>query len=381
MIDRAEIVVEGGKGGRGIVSFRREKFRPRGGPDGGNGGSGGDVYVQGDENLTTLADFRRERYFRGEDGESGKSGASRGKSGEDLVLKVPLGTEVWEQFEDREPRLVADICDDGEKVLVVKGGRGGRGNKSLQNTEDRLPREAEEGQKGERKELLLELKMIADVGIIGFPNAGKSTLLKSLTSAEPQVGSYPFTTLEPNLGMLTREGKRIILADIPGLIKGASKGKGLGFKFLRHIERTRVLLHVIDPQSASFRLDKHNMVKAAEIAYEQLRAELGEYAPEILERPEIIAINKIDVPKIAEEAEGIKAVLRPKAEGCVSISAVEGTGLDELVGLLATVLDRAPELERLEQPLPVFGIEDLKNKQMVFRAPRGVLEWPGKPRK
>ncbi len=378
MIDRAEIVVEGGKGGRGIVSFRREKFRPRGGPDGGNGGSGGDVYMEGDENLTTLADFRRDRYFRAEDGETGKSGARRGKSGEDLVLKVPLGTEVWEEVEDREPRLIADICDDGQRVLVVKGGRGGRGNKSLQNTEDRLPREAEEGQKGERKELHLELKMIADVGIIGFPNAGKSTLLKSLTSAEPQVGSYPFTTVEPNLGVLTREGKRMILADIPGLIKGASKGKGLGFKFLRHIERTRVLLHVIDPQSASFRLGENDMTKAAEIAYEQLRAELGEYAPEILERPEIIAVNKIDISKIAEEAEGIKEALRPKAEECVSISAVDGTGLDELVGLLATVLDRAPELERLEQPLPVFGIEDLKNKQMVFREPRGVLEWPGK---
>ncbi len=381
MIDKAQIVVEGGKGGRGIVSFRREKFRPRGGPDGGNGGKGGDVYFEGDENLTTLADFRRDRYFRAEDGEPGKSSAKRGKSGNDLVLKVPLGTEVWEQVKNREPSLIADICDDGQRVLVVKGGRGGRGNKSLQNTDDRLPREAEEGQKGERKELLLELKMIADIGIIGFPNAGKSALLKSLTSAEPQVGSYPFTTLEPNLGVLSREGKRVILADIPGLIEGASKGRGLGFRFLRHIERTRVLLHVIDPRSASFRLGESDMTKAAEIAYEQLRIELEEYAPEILERPEIIAINKIDIPKIAEEAKGIKEALRPKAEECVFISAVEGTGLDELVSLLVTVLKRAPELERLEEPLPVFGIEDLKNRQMVFRRSRDMLKWPGKLRK
>ncbi|MEA2020329.1 MAG: GTPase ObgE [Patescibacteria group bacterium] len=378
MIDHAEIVVEGGNGGPGIVSFRREKFRPRGGPDGGRGGKGGDVYFVADENLTTLADLTRERYFQAPSGERGKSGGKRGKSGKDLTLKVPVGTEVWQKTEDDDLRLLADLCDHGEQVLVAKGGRGGRGNRALRTTDNPLPREAEEGQPGERKRIVLELKLIADVGIVGFPNAGKSTLLRALTHADPKIASYPFTTLEPNLGVFRKNSKAIVLADIPGLIEGASEGRGLGDEFLRHIERTRIILHVIDPTSAALELNKPCSVETTMKAYNLLREELGDYSKNLLESPELIVINKVDLPDVAGLKEGLEEKFASRDIPITFVSALTGEGLGTLGDILLEKVKTAPRPEKREEPLPVFGISDLKNKQIVFREGLPVVKWSGK---
>ncbi len=378
MIDHAEITVEGGHGGPGIVSFRREKFRPRGGPDGGRGGNGGDVFFVADRNLTTLADLTRGRYFKAPSGERGKSGGKRGKSGDDLVLKVPVGTEVWQKTGDGDRRLLADFCEHGEKILVAKGGRGGRGNRALRTTDNPLPREAEEGQPGEKKRVVLELKLIADVGIVGFPNVGKSTLLKALTHADPKIASYPFTTLEPNLGVLRRGSRAVVLADIPGLIEGASEGKGLGDKFLRHIERTRILLHVIDPSTVALELDEPCTAEATLEAYFLLREELGEYSGKLLERPEIVVINKIDLPNVADLREGLEAEFDKRNLPVFFISAITGEGLEKVEDAILEEVKIAPRPQKKEEPIPVFGISDLKNKQIVFRKKLPMLEWPGK---
>ncbi len=378
MIDRVEITAEGGKGGDGIVSFHRERFRPRGGPDGGRGGSGGDVYFIADQNLTTLSDLTHQRYFEAPSGERGKTSGKRGKSGEDLVLKVPTGTEVWEETESEERRLLADLSEHGEKVLVAQGGRGGRGNRALKSSEDPLPREAEEGQPGERKKLVLELKLIADVGLVGFPNAGKSTLLKALTRAEPKVASYPFTTLEPNLGVLKKDSKTIVLADVPGLIEGASKGRGLGDQFLRHIERTRVILHIIDPKSVSVELGKECSVETVLEAYGLLRKELEDYSEGLLQRPEIVAINKVDLSQVAELKEDLYKEFHNRGLPVLFISGLTGEGLEELVELLFEKTESAPFPQQKEEPVSVFGISDLKNKQLVFRKSLPRVDWPGK---
>jgi len=369
MIDTAEIVVRGGNGGDGVVSFLREKFRPRGGPDGGRGGRGGDLYILADPNLSTLEDFRRGRYFEAEGGGRGGPNKRRGRKGRDLVLKVPLGTEVWEAGEEK--RLLADLSSLGKPFLAASGGAGGRGNAALRSSLRPLPKIAENGVPGEQRALRLELRLIADVGLVGLPNAGKSTFLRAVTAARPKVGDYPFTTLEPNLGVVSAVGdfgRRVVLADIPGLIKGAAEGKGLGDDFLRHVERTRILLHLIDPLSAAQAVDSPCSAKATLAAYQVIRGELGDYSSQLLVKPEIVVINKIDLQEVRDICDDIKRVFGERGISPLFVSAQVGEGLEELLAQVLSVLAELPKTEEVRKvPLPVFGISQLKNRRMVFR--------------
>ena len=281
-VDKVKIKVKAGDGGDGCISFRREKYVPRGGPDGGDGGKGGDVIFYGDKNLWTLIDFKYKKFFKAEDGKDGKSKNMKGKDGRDLLLPLPLGTCIY----DAELNIkIGEIVKEGEKIVVARGGKGGRGNKAFATPTNRAPRIREEGEKGEEKLLLLELKLLADIGIVGFPNSGKSTLLKALTKAHPEIAPYPFTTLTPNLGVMeTKDFKRITICDIPGIIKDAHKGKGLGLDFLRHIERCNFLIFLIDITSPSPLKD-----------YQILISEIREYNPSILNKEKILVFNKIDL--------------------------------------------------------------------------------------
>ncbi|MFW6143361.1 MAG: GTPase ObgE [Patescibacteria group bacterium] len=369
MINSATITVEGGKGGNGAVSFHREKFRPRGGPDGGKGGRGGNVYFLTDNNISTLSKFKRQKHFQAEKGNAGGPNHKKGKNGEDLVIRIPCGTELWEKRNNKDIFLV-DLLENNSRYLVARGGKGGRGNAALRTSENKLPREAEKGQKGEKRIIRLELKMIADVGIIGLPNAGKSTFLKQITSAQPKIGDYPFTTLEPNLGVTLVQKKRIIFADIPGLIRGAAKGKGLGDEFLRHIERTRILLHIIDPYSAKIMLeDNENLTDAALSAYDVIRKELDQYSPTLKEKPEIVAINKTDLPEISQEEEQLaKSFENKKGIKPVFISGATGQGIDKLLNKFPTKTTAIEKQEKRENQMgiKVYGIRDLPNQRIVF---------------
>lgn len=312
-IDKVKIRVKAGDGGDGCISFRREKYVPRGGPDGGDGGKGGDVIFYGDKNLWTLFDFKYRKFFKAEDGKHGKGKNMKGKDGKDLLLPVPLGTCIY----DAESNIkIGEILKEGEKLIVARGGKGGRGNKAFATPTNRAPRIKEEGEKGEEKILILELKLLADIGIVGFPNSGKSTLLKSLTKAEPEIAPYPFTTLTPNLGVLeTRDFKRITICDIPGIIKDAHKGKGLGLDFLRHIERCNFLIFLIDITSPSPLKD-----------YEILISEIKEYNPSILNKEKILVFNKIDLlEKIPEDLKNLKI-----KEKVFFISALKGINIENL---------------------------------------------------
>ncbi|MCB1195983.1 GTPase ObgE, partial [bacterium] len=284
--DRVTVYLKAGKGGNGCVSFRREKFVPRGGPDGGNGGNGGDIYFQADPNLTTLTDFYYQPHIKAQSGTQGKSANRTGRSGKDLTIRVPLGTIAI----DVETNIVLhDFTDADEKVLVARSGRGGRGNASLATSFNRLPREAGEGQPGEELTLLLELKLIADIGLVGFPNAGKSTLVSHISSAKPKIAPYPFTTLSPVLGTVKYDVfKEFIVADIPGILEGAHKNVGLGHEFLRHIERTKILVFVIDMGTPKAEHAVHD--------YHVLEEELRLHKPDLITKPRIVAANKMDIP-------------------------------------------------------------------------------------
>lgn len=282
-IDVAKIHVKAGDGGRGCVSFRREKFVPRGGPDGGNGGDGGDVYLVGDEGKSTLLDVTFKAIYKAKRGEHGRGKDQHGKKGDDVFIKVPVGTVV-KDYENGE--IIADITEHGQKVLVAKGGKGGRGNMMFVSPTQRAPRYAEDGEPGEEKILVLELKLIADVGIVGYPNAGKSTFISVVSAARPKIADYPFTTITPNLGVVKGEyGESFVIADMPGLIEGAHKGVGLGIQFLRHIERTRLLLHFVDSSDFETPMD---------IRYEKIREELEKYSDELSKKKEIIVATKVD---------------------------------------------------------------------------------------
>ncbi|MEO0231326.1 MAG: GTPase ObgE [candidate division WOR-3 bacterium] len=312
-IDKVKIKVKAGDGGDGCISFRREKYVPRGGPDGGDGGKGGDIILYGDKNLWTLLDFKYRRSFKAEDGKDGKGKNMKGKDGKDLLLPVPLGTCIY----DAETNLkIGEILKEGEKIIVARGGKGGRGNKAFATPTNRAPRIREEGEKGEEKVLILELKLLADIGIVGFPNSGKSTLLKVLTKAEPEIAPYPFTTLTPNLGVLeTKDFKRITICDIPGIIKDAHKGKGLGLDFLRHIERCNFLIFLIDITSPSPLKD-----------YEILISEIKEYNPFILNKEKILVFNKIDLlQKVPKDLEDLKI-----KEKVFFVSALKGINIQNL---------------------------------------------------
>ncbi|KPL16183.1 MAG: GTPase ObgE [Anaerolineae bacterium SM23_84] len=326
--DEATIHVRAGKGGNGCVSFRREKFVPFGGPNGGNGGAGGDVYLVANRHLNTLIKFQRQQHFRAEAGGHGQGKDMQGKRGDDLHIAVPPGAMVREA---KTGELLADLVDDGQQVLVAKGGRGGRGNAAFASPTNQAPRMAEKGEPGETRSLKLELKLIADVGIIGAPNAGKSTLLAAVSAARPKIADYPFTTLSPNLGVATLDHKVMVLADIPGLIEGAHAGAGLGTKFLRHIERTRVLIHLLDGAGPDPLRE-----------FEATNAELALFSPRLADKPQVVALNKMDLPQAQEMWPRVEASMNARQLSVFAISAATGLGTKELLYAVLDALEATP---------------------------------------
>lgn len=371
--DRAKIYVRSGKGGDGHVSFRREKYVPNGGPDGGDGGSGGNVYFVVDEGLNTLTDFRHIRkYCAGNGAEGGKRNCA-GKNGEDIVIKVPAGTIIKEA---ESGKVIVDMSGDNRKVLLLKGGRGGSGNQHYATSKMQAPKYAQPGQPAMELDLLLELKVIADVGLVGFPNVGKSTLLSKVTNARPKIANYHFTTLNPNLGVVDLEdAKGFVIADIPGLIEGASEGVGLGHEFLRHIERTKVIVHIVDAASTEGR-DPVEDIYA-------INRELEAYNPEIATRPQIIAANKIDmIWEDDDPTARIRAEFEPKGIPVYPISAISGKGVRELLYAVQNKLDGlSSELVIFEQEYvpgeyqtvtnePFTVAYDAENDEYIVEGPR-----------
>ena len=331
--DRARIFIKSGKGGDGHVSFRRDLYVPDGGPDGGNGGKGGDIIFEVDKGLNTLGDFRHNSKYIAKSGEEGGKRRCTGRDGEDLVIKVPEGTVI---YDDESRKVIADMSNDNLREVILKGGRGGKGNMNYATSTMQAPQYAQPGQDAQELWVRLELKVIADVGLVGFPNVGKSTLLSRVTNARPKIANYHFTTLNPNLGVVDLDGGRgFVIADIPGLIEGASEGVGLGHEFLRHIERTKVIIHMVDAASTEGR-DPVADIKAIN---EELRA----YNPELLKRPQVIAANKIDAIYTDDETENpvdvIKKAFEPEGIKVYPISAVTGQGLKELLYYVRELLD------------------------------------------
>lgn len=325
-VDRAKIGVKAGDGGNGVVSFRREAYVPRGGPDGGDGGNGGSVQLEADAHMRTLLDFQYKSNFKAERGQHGSGSRSTGRSGKDLTIKVPVGTRVYEG-----ETFVADLTEAGQRVTVAQGGRGGLGNSNFATPTNQAPRKATPGKPGEERTLMLELKLMADVGLVGLPNAGKSTLLSVLTAAKPKIAAYPFTTLEPNLGIV-RVGDygSFVLADIPGLIEGASRGKGLGFEFLRHIERTRVLVYLIDAVSEHPKDD-----------LKVLKSELKQWNPDLLKRPSIVVLSRADL---------LAGQKPPKGTWKLKISSATGEGVEDLTADMWRLLETAPAPDVFRPP-------------------------------
>ena len=349
--DRAKIYIRSGKGGDGHVSFRRELYVPNGGPDGGDGGRGGDVIFEVDEGLNTLYDYRHRRKFKAEDGEEGGKRRCHGKDGSDIILKVPEGTIIREA---ESGKVIADMSGENRRQTILKGGRGGAGNQHFATSTMQVPKYAQPGQPAQELEVLLELKVIADVGLVGFPNVGKSTLLSRVTNAQPKIANYHFTTLTPNLGVVDLEGGGgFVIADIPGLIEGASEGVGLGHEFLRHIERTRVLIHMVVAASTEGR-DPIEDIYA-------INKELKAYNEEIAGRPQVIAANKVDVlGEDTEPIERLKKEFEPQGIRVFPISAVAGQGLKELLYYVKELLDAAP------QEAIVFEPEYFPGEELVY---------------
>jgi GTP-binding protein len=357
-IDQAEIEVKSGKGGDGMVHFHREKYVPRGGPDGGDGGRGGDVILQVQPTLNTLAAFRHTARYVAEDGKGGGTNDKTGRSAENLIVLVPPGTVIYDAVSGGS---LGDLTAPGQRFVVCKGGRGGRGNPHFKNSTNQAPRTAENGEPGEEKRLRLELKLIADIGIVGMPNAGKSTLLSVLTNAKPKIAPYPFTTLEPNLGVADVDGATtVVLADIPGLIEGASHGAGLGFEFLRHVQRTRVLVHLLDGLSPDPLAD-----------YAQINAEMALFDPRLGQKPQIVAINKADQPEVQERWAELKKQFKKQKVAVVLISAMARTGVRELLLKAAGLLAETPPLENVTPELPVYRPAEDPRAFTIVREPEG----------
>ena len=338
-IDEAIITVRSGDGGNGCLSFRREKYVPLGGPDGGDGGKGGDVTLVSSQDRRTLYPFRFKHEFTAQRGGGGEGRQRTGKSGSDIVIEVPPGTIV----RDAETGdIIKDFCLPGESFIIARGGRGGKGNTHFKSSTHRTPRFAQPGEAGEVKQLKLELKLLADVGIIGFPNAGKSTLISVISAARPKIADYPFTTLVPNLGVV-KAGDRepFVVADIPGLIAGAHTGAGLGIHFLRHIERTRMLVHLIDASA----IDPEKPLEA----YDAINTELSSYSPDLARKPQIIALNKLDLPGTEERARAFKAALKKRTR-LYLISAATVKGVDQLLAQISNRLDELKD-ERPQAPI------------------------------
>ena len=339
--DRARIIIKSGKGGDGHVSFRREKFVPNGGPDGGDGGKGGDIIFEVDEGLNTLTDYRHRRKFAAQAGEEGGKKNCHGKNGADLILKVPEGTVI----KDAESgKVIADMSGDNKRQIILTGGRGGLGNQHYATSTMQAPKYAQPGGESIEIEVQLELKVIADVGLVGFPNVGKSTFLSRVTNAKPKIANYHFTTLNPNLGVVDLDGNGFVIADIPGLIEGASEGIGLGHEFLRHIERTKVIIHMVDGASVEGR-DPLEDIKA-------INKELEAYDPAILDKPQVIAANKMDVCMEGSEEiiEKLRKEFGPKGIEVFSISAVSGQGVKELLYHVQELLKTCPEEVTVYEP-------------------------------
>jgi GTP-binding protein len=346
-VDRVVISARSGDGGDGASAFRREIYVPEGGPSGGDGGKGGDVYVVADNNVHTLMDYRFRKNYKAENGGKGDKKNMHGRGGEDLILKVPPGTVVYDEVSGH---VLADVVQPGDTVLLIKGGRGGRGNARFATATRQTPIYAEKGHPGRELSLRLELKSIADVGLVGFPNAGKSTLLASVSRARPKVANYPFTTLEPNLGVVTVDGRSFVMADIPGLIEGASAGQGLGHTFLRHVERTRVIIHVVDAAATEGR-DPLTDISIID-------NELAEYSQTLSHSPQIVALNKVDA--VADEADlvRIEKVLREQGRECFRISAATGEGV-------TTLLHRAMDLVEQTPALPLHEITYVQEEEVI----------------
>lgn len=343
-VDEAKIYVKAGDGGNGCVAFRREKYVPRGGPSGGDGGVGGSIYLEANVNDNTLLRYRYNREFKADRGRHGEGSNCTGVSGDDMILKVPVGTLV---FDEEGEELLADLNKPGQRVLVVQGGRGGRGNQHFAKPWHQAPREKEEGQAGEERRLRLELKLLADVGLVGFPNAGKSTLISVISAARPKIANYPFTTLQPNLGVVnvdggtgrhgTELGRTFVVADLPGLIEGASQGAGLGIRFLRHVERTRLLVHLIDTSDAT---DADPLE-----AFEIINAELAAFSAGLMAKPMIVVASKLDATTDRSRLEELQTFCKKKGLEFHAISAATGEGVKELMQGLADALDKIPREE------------------------------------
>ncbi len=330
-VDEARIHVKAGNGGNGCVSFRRERFIPKGGPNGGDGGKGGDVILEADAQLSTLLDFSYPRQYRAPSGAHGKGKDQTGRDGGDLIIRIPAGTLVRD---DQTGEVLEDFVSDGQRFVAAKGGRGGRGNARFATPTLRAPRRAEKGEAGEERWLRLELKLLADVGLLGYPNVGKSTLLSRISSARPKIADYPFTTLTPNLGVvLLKEHRPFVVADIPGLIEGASEGAGLGLTFLRHVERTKLLVHLLDISEGP----SQDPVRS----FRALNEELNAYQPALQTRPQILALNKIDLPSVREKMVGVQARFEAMGHRVYFVSGKTGEGIEELMEAVCETLEKA----------------------------------------
>ena len=362
-IDEVIIHVTAGKGGDGVVHFRREKYVPRGGPDGGDGGYGGDIVLHVDTHINTLSDYRHQKNFHAEDGKRGGKQNQTGASGDDTILNVPPGTLI---YDDDTGDLIGDLVDPGQRLTVCKGGRGGRGNARFKSSRNKVPRIAEKGEPPEERTLRLELKLIADVGIVGVPNAGKSTLLSVVTNAKPKIAAYPFTTLQPNLGIAELDFEnRLVLADIPGLIEGAHTGTGLGHAFLRHIQRTRVLIHLLDGLSSEPILD-----------FAQINTELALFDPLLAEKPQIVVFNKMDLPKVKERWPQIRDQLKERGyQDVYAISAIANQDIRSVLYRASQLLAETPDLQREaveeETSMPVYRLEDDPTAFEIIKTPQG----------
>jgi len=362
-LDEARIFVASGRGGDGVIHFRREKYVPRGGPDGGDGGHGGDVILEVSPTLNTLYSFRQQSRFRAADGRRGGSSNKTGRAGADTAVRVPPGTVVRDAATGD---IVGDLVAPGQRLVICRGGRGGRGNARFATSRNQVPRMAEKGEPSEERWLLLELRLIADTGIVGVPNAGKSTLLAALTNARPKIADYPFTTTEPNLGVASLEGGQLILADIPGLIEGAHKGVGLGTDFLRHIRRTRALIHLIDGSTADPIVD-----------FSQINAELALFDPALGDKPQVVAINKMDLPQVRERWPQLEADFGARGVHPLPISALARTGLKELLSAVRDALQQAPPIA-VEEAVPLYRPEPDPSEYTVARDPDGAWRVRGK---
>ena len=359
--DFAKIYIKSGKGGDGHVSFRRELYVPNGGPNGGDGGKGGDIIFQVDKGLNTLYEFRHNHNYKAEPGQEGGKQNKTGKNGEDLIIKVPEGTIIREA---ETGKIVADMSGDNQRAVVLKGGRGGKGNQHYATSTMQVPKYAQPGQPAQELEVLLELKVIADVGLVGFPNVGKSTFLSRVTNAQPKIANYHFTTLSPNLGVVDTDNGGFVIADIPGLIEGASEGVGLGHEFLRHIERTRVIIHIVDAASVEGRDPVEDIHK--------INKELEVYNPEIAARPQVIAANKIDcIFDDGEESpiDQLKAEFEPQGISVYPISAVTGQGVRELLFHVKELLDKSP-MKPVVFEQEFFPEDVLVNENLPFTVER-----------